>query len=102
MNTLQLFQWVVIESARYYDVRVNFIYEKERMTEVCRARWLAMLTSYAHLNLNANQIARLLHRNHTTILYGLERAKSLPEIVTATETVWAVVESKKNQVIPQT
>lgn len=103
MNNIQLFQFIVIESAKYCKVPTAEIYRSTRGTvEVVRARWLVMLTGFVHLQLSANQIGRLLGRTHATVLHGIAKARELPRMVAATDVIFAVVESKKTSIIPNT
>lgn len=104
VSTVTLFQWIAIESAKRFGVPVGHIYNTNyrTVTEVSRARWLTILTAFAHLNLTVSQIGRLLNRHHSTVLYGLERAKETPEVVGSSDIVWAIVEAKKTRVNPST
>jgi len=92
---LETFAFIVREASKFYGVRTNKVYGVSRHSEVCKARRLSMLIAYVHLNLSASQIGRLLNRCHTTVLHGIELAKSDSSVLKACDTIFALVELVK-------
>ena len=73
---LQKLTRAVVLVAAASGVSVADIKGASRTPIVCRARWATMHLMRAR-GLSTPQIGRALNRDHTTVLYGLDRVKAL-------------------------
>lgn len=72
-RVVRMIKW----AARRSDVAVRELLEDERARRICRVRWAVMWAAHHALGLSGSQIAFNMRRDHTTIEYGLRRARKL-------------------------
>ena len=65
---------ILYEVALEYGVTVYAITSTNRSTNVVQARWKGMRRLRDELNLKLATIGALVHRDYTTVIYGLRRA----------------------------
>lgn len=63
---------------------IDYIREKERSQDKVQARWVAWYIAYQYAGISYLKIAKEYGRDHTTILYGIDRIKKdeyLPKVI---------------------
>ena len=67
---------IMLEVAEEYGVTVYQITSPAKYNYIVRPRWEVMRRLRAELNLTLDAIGRVVHRDHSTVLYGLSKVSA--------------------------
>ena len=67
---------ILAEVCNFYSIEVSAILSNQKTKVVAEARMIAMYLLDNLLNYSTNQIGSLLNRDHTTVMYGLNKIKN--------------------------
>ena len=68
---------VIVIACRLFQAKPHEIRSQRRTTRVVRARHAVFWALYESTEMSYPEIAKRLNRDHTTVLHGVQRAKSM-------------------------